>query len=964
MLFPPASELNNRIRRLITSYQRNFKNEEIKIAKKAKLIARREKVETIDVESERTKFRELLSRNHSVHPSFIQQLIGNHMLKDESDRSPEETLSFHSKQRSSLPPPAHQHGGSSSSSRSAQVQAQAQALSAHTLELMLAQAAQAQAQVMQAAQAQNNAATAQAIANSMAALGLPPSISVSVTVKGSENNSSSAPMDLSGGLTKGRSSSSDLNGGGDQEDRKRKLDDSMQPPPPGAEKKRRKLDDIVKGLSAAKGQTGIAALFGGPSSSSRGQKASTSSNDNPLGLSFPRSSGITIMPCGKDKSTDKEDKFSKDSAQAKLQAQVQAEAQAILAGLSRMPGVSTLSSPSATGSRGGAEAPLISIEPLRNNASSAAAASAAAAAAVQDLAAAAGLNKLPDFLLQKLDAYSHTPPHELKVSKWLADQQGITPERPASPDADFLDAKRRRKPRINPALLDWNQLSGDENVSVINRLTGKKITGNKAPHFRNLAQWLLANPMFDVDPKWSDLVKEKGNLPGDLQRRVTASPAATSLAAANAANLASLGSLAGLTSPSTSTNIATSERKPRTGRNSNNNAGNTSGRGGASANHNSSGGGGNSSAMPSTSSGAGSASTSGLNLANFAGLNPNFLSSLPQFSGLDMKNNPLLAAFDPKMFGALDPKTAASLFGASFDPKNNPLAGLDPKNPLLSSLDPKNPLSMFGGFPGLGALGGLGGFGALGNMGAMSSMGPLFSNLAGFLPDMQPPSSSANAATTPSTTKSSASRREDKGKKPAASSSSAATSSSSANANANAAAAAAAASLSFPFLNPSMLYGIPGLGGMGPFSLPAGIPLSTAFSNLGAQGFMNGLTTTTANEPSPTSTKTTASTSQGARTSSSSRRAEREREAAAAAAIAAAAASKEERRNDSRRERSSHGLDLTPSRNRAGSETPEQRSSGERRSRNSHSHTPDEENTGKSSGHKKASKLKLDDGDH
>ena len=62
-----------------------------------------------------------------------------------------------------------------------------------------------------------------------------------------------------------------------------------------------------------------------------------------------------------------------------------------------------------------------------------------------------------------------------QVSKWLADQQGITPERPTSPDADLLDAKRRRKPRIDPSLLDWNRLSGEENVSVVNRLTGKAI---------------------------------------------------------------------------------------------------------------------------------------------------------------------------------------------------------------------------------------------------------------------------------------------------------------------------------------------------------------------------------------------------------------------------------------------------------------------------------------------------------
>lgn len=879
---------------------------------------------------------------------------------------------------------------------------------------------------MQAAQAQNNAATAQAIANSMAALGLPPSISVSVTVKGSEN--SSAPMDLSGGLSKSRGSGEQLNGDLASDDRKRKAsaaalaaaaaaaaDEAM--PPPGAEKKRRKLDDIVKGLSAAKGQGGVAGLFASP----RGPKASTSASgdapSNPLGLSFPRSSGITIMPCSKDSSS-KEDKFSKDSA-AKMTAQMQAEAQALLAGLSRMPGMSALANPSTSSHRTGAEAPRISIEPLRNSGSSAAAAGA-------DLASPASIGKLPDFLLQKLDAYSHTPPHELKVSKWLADQQGITPERPTSPDADLLDPKRRRKPRIDPSLLDWNRLSGEENVSVINRLTGKKITGNKAPPLRNLAQWLLANPMFDVDPKWSDLVKEKGNLPSDLQRRVTSGSSSTSggapsvaaLTAAVAATNASSSGGAGLSSPSASSPAGlASDRKQR----DRTRVGSSSVQAGGSSSRATAGS--SSSALPGTSSGASTSSGLG-NMANFAGLNPNFLSSLPHL-GLDPKTNPLLAAFDPKMFGALDPKTAAALFGASLaaaDAKNstssggggggggsggsgggggasgsgsgsnaaggggsssNPLAGLDPKNnPLLSSLsDPKNPLSMFGGFPGLGALGGLGSFGALGNMGAMSNMGPLFSNLAGFMPELAAATAAAGASTSASPssavggkTSSSASRREEKGKKPVASSSSSSSAAAAAANNANNAAAAAAAAASLPFLfpNPGMLYGLPGLGGLGPFSLPTGIPLSTAFSNLGSSGFMNGLTTTVANDPGSTSTKTTSSSSgQPGRSSSSSRREQRgggdsNKEPASSSATPVPASS--ERRS---REKGSHGLDLTPVRpSRSGEASSETPSRSERRSRTAS--TPEDDSAtasvgdapGGGSRKRSPNKLKTDDGDN
>uniref|UniRef100_A0A4D5RWI9 BRK domain-containing protein n=3 Tax=Ixodes TaxID=6944 RepID=A0A4D5RWI9_IXOSC len=69
--------------------------------------------------------------------------------------------------------------------------------------------------------------------------------------------------------------------------------------------------------------------------------------------------------------------------------------------------------------------------------------------------------------------------------------------------------RRGRRPRLDPSKLDPHRLTGDENVSVINRLTGKKITGSKAPPLKHLAEWLEKNPMFDVDPKWSQLVKER-----------------------------------------------------------------------------------------------------------------------------------------------------------------------------------------------------------------------------------------------------------------------------------------------------------------------------------------------------------------------------------------------------------------------------------------------------------------------
>jgi len=68
--------------------------------------------------------------------------------------------------------------------------------------------------------------------------------------------------------------------------------------------------------------------------------------------------------------------------------------------------------------------------------------------------------------------------------------------------------------------LDYENLTGEENVSVINRETGKKITGAKAPPLKYLAAWLEQNPGFDIDPKWGPLVKSKGELPDRLQHRI------------------------------------------------------------------------------------------------------------------------------------------------------------------------------------------------------------------------------------------------------------------------------------------------------------------------------------------------------------------------------------------------------------------------------------------------------------
>ena len=79
-----------------------------------------------------------------------------------------------------------------------------------------------------------------------------------------------------------------------------------------------------------------------------------------------------------------------------------------------------------------------------------------------------------------------------------------------------LPLKRYRRARVDPSKLDVATLTGEENVWVVNKETGKRITGAKAPPLKHLLQWLERNPMFDVDPKWAHIVKAKVGSPPNM----------------------------------------------------------------------------------------------------------------------------------------------------------------------------------------------------------------------------------------------------------------------------------------------------------------------------------------------------------------------------------------------------------------------------------------------------------------
>lgn len=181
--------------------------------------------------------------------------------------------------------------------------------------------------------------------------------------------------------------------------------------------------------------------------------------------------------------------------------------------------------------------------------------------------------------------------HEAKVNKWLAEQANVESRR------------RNVPPRLAP----------DEHVPVVHRVTGKRLVGHKAPQLKHLAQWIAENPMYDIDSKWTEGIKEHVKLPQDVRAQRH--------------------------SPMHSTSSVSGERKK--GR------------------------------PPSL-----DATNVNAHLTqNLTGLNPALLASLSSLSSFDQKSLAStlsnLTGFDSKTLASFDPKLLASL--NSFDPKNNPL---------------------------------------------------------------------------------------------------------------------------------------------------------------------------------------------------------------------------------------------------------------------------------------------------
>lgn len=56
--------------------------------------------------------------------------------------------------------------------------------------------------------------------------------------------------------------------------------------------------------------------------------------------------------------------------------------------------------------------------------------------------------------------------------------------------------------------MEASEVTGFEPIVVVNRHTGKAIKRQRAPILNDLAQFLAMNPAFDIDEKWSALVRQ------------------------------------------------------------------------------------------------------------------------------------------------------------------------------------------------------------------------------------------------------------------------------------------------------------------------------------------------------------------------------------------------------------------------------------------------------------------------
>lgn len=100
--------------------------------------------------------------------------------------------------------------------------------------------------------------------------------------------------------------------------------------------------------------------------------------------------------------------------------------------------------------------------------------------------------------------------HDSKVNKWLAEQTQAL-QNQVLQDNSLLDYRRSRNrteaqqsqsssssTTTSASNFAYNKnWTGEENIPVINKLTGKRLSGNKAPQLKRLLQWFVIFWLFN-----------------------------------------------------------------------------------------------------------------------------------------------------------------------------------------------------------------------------------------------------------------------------------------------------------------------------------------------------------------------------------------------------------------------------------------------------------------------------------
>ncbi|XP_055711038.1 chromodomain-helicase-DNA-binding protein 7 isoform X3 [Phlebotomus papatasi] len=591
----------------------------------------------------------------------------------------------------------------------------------------------------------------------------------------------------------------------------------VEEPVVGKEKKRRKLDEIVLGLSAAQEQK----MYPDPSppmsmkkpqvapsvsvtpASGPSQTAASSANQKPFTIT------VTSVPGKKRTSSNKSSSMKNPpvSATTGLQA---------LQNMAGLGGVSTkdMNAFLAEAAKAEQQAMLKQHQKLLQQLP----ASSQQRKAYE--AMFAEMKHLSSYLSSsKLGSY---PTHDAKVNKWLAEQSAALTEEALG--MDYRSRSRSRQP-ATPTMQDnifsRKALTGEESVPVINKITGKRLTGNKAPQLKRLTQWLTENPAYEIDPKWLEMTQN----PQSPSPKPSPSEASTSSSSSSKAPHRSSGGAA--SSSATSSLVQSSTAGSTFGVQS---LPSTSKKG---RSHDSS------AALTNA-----AAAAAAMQFPGLAGLNPNLLSSLPGLGSFDPKN-PLLMPFTgmPGLAGmsGLGNLNNMNLFANLAGLGLGNLAGLDPQSLATmmaaagGGLDAATAAAAAAAAAGSRGMGGKGSSssssGAGGSSGSSSSK---TRKSDGGMSGSQQQVSSQSQQATPSTSK--------------------ATSSSSSGGSANAA---------FPFLfpNPSLLY---------PLGLPYPLtPGMSPYDQLAQYSLLNGAglgsvssgasSSTTTSSPRQSSTKSSSS---------------------------------------------------------------------------------------------------------